>query len=281
MFDSISLYPNPTRPVTFEVLKSAAQILAAQKKRLLVQDAHREQLGGIEGVEFVSGGVFFSSDLIIAFGGDGTLLSASHAALDYGTPILGVNCGHVGFMTSISSEELCCLSDLTEDTFRIEERMMLSVFLRGKEYHALNEACVVSKNSCRLSTFEVSVDGITIGEYHADGIIVATSTGSTAYSLSAGGAAVDPRLDCLCITPVCPHSLLRARAIVVPPVSRINLSCLEKDVEEAVLCMDGRQEIELGADAVEIRKSTAVTRILVPREHHFCNVLYSKFFERN
>lgn len=281
MFETISLYPNPTRPVTFEVLSLAARLLAAQNKRLLAEETYRETLEGLGCLEFVSKEALFSSDLVIAFGGDGTLLSASHESQNSAPPILGVNCGHVGFMTSIASEDLPALSSLDEEHFRIEERMMLSVRKNNTEYHALNEACVVSKNSCRLSTFEVAVDGITIGEYHADGIIVATSTGSTAYSLSAGGAAVDPRLDCICITPVCPHSLLRARAIVVPPASRVKLSCLEKEGEEAVLCMDGREEIELGTDVVEIRRSERVTRILIPRDHHFCNVLYSKFFERN
>ncbi len=281
MFETIALYPNPTRPATFEVLRSAAQILCARDKRLLVDEVYRPLLKDAVGLEFVPTQTFLSADLIIAFGGDGTLLSAASAALDHFTPILGVNCGHVGFMTSISSEELERLAFLKNEDFRLEERMMLSVRHRGKEYHALNEACMVSKNSCTLSAFEVSVDDITIGKYHADGVIVATSTGSTAYSLSAGGAAVDPRLDCICITPVCPHSLLRARAIVEPPSSRVKVTCLPKEGEEAVLCVDGRKEIELGTEPVEIERSERVTRILMPREHHFCNVLYSKFFERN
>lgn len=281
MFEKVALYPNPARPSSFDVLERAATLLRAQNKRLFAEEGHRTRLQGVAGLEFVSSDELFCADLVIAFGGDGTLLSASHQAMKHSTPILGVNCGHVGFMTSISSEELEKLACLDEERFRLEERMMLSVKHRGNEYHALNEAYVVSKNSCTLSSFDVSVDGATIGEYHADGLIVATSTGSTAYSLSAGGAAVDPRLDCICITPVCPHSLLRARAVVMPPQVKVQITAVQKDGDTAVLCVDGRQEIELGTDPVEIEKSARVTRILVPVEHQFCNVLYSKFFERN
>lgn len=281
MFNTIALYPNPVRGETFATLIDAAGILRARGKRLLVDERHREVLSDVQGVEFVSQDDFFSSDLVIAFGGDGTLLSASHEAEKHGTPILGVNCGNVGFLTSIASAELEKLSMLKKENFRIEERMMLSVRHRGREYVALNEACVVSKNSCKLSAFDVTVDGVYIGHYHADGLIVATSTGSTAYSLSAGGAAVDPRLDCVCITPICPHSLLRARPIIEPPTAKVVIAKHPSSKASAVLCVDGREEIELGEDAVEITKSTRVTRILMPKEHHFCNVLYNKFFERS
>ncbi|MBR6529849.1 MAG: NAD(+)/NADH kinase [Clostridia bacterium] len=281
MFETIALYPNPTRRVTFEVLANAAQILKKSGARLLADERYQLLLQDVEGITFVSEREFFSADLVIAFGGDGTLLSASHEASEKGTPILGVNCGHVGFLTSVSSADLDRLSDLQSGAFCIQERMMLSVLHRGKEYYALNEACVVSKNNCTLSAYDVSVDDIYIGHYHADGLIVATSTGSTAYSLSAGGAAVDPRLDCLCITPICPHSLLRARPIIVPPTSCVKISHRADETDEVVLCVDGRQEIELATDAIEISKSEKVTRVLVPKEHHFCNVLYSKFFERN
>lgn len=281
MFECIALYPNPVREVTFEALTQAAHILRARDKRLLVDEKYRSIFKDTIGVEFVDKQTFFSADLVIAFGGDGTLLSASYEASRHGTPILGINCGHVGFMTSLSASEMDRLASLQNTHFRIEERMMLSVRHRGKEYFALNEACVVSKNSCTLSAFDVTVDGIYIGHYHADGLIVATSTGSTAYSLSAGGAAVDPRLDCICVTPICPHSLLRARPIIEPPSATVVVSHVVSGKDEAVLCVDGRKEIELGDDPVEICKSERVTRILMPKEHHFCNVLYSKFFERN
>ena len=281
MFETVSLYPNPTRSVAFEALAEVAHVLRARGKRLLVDRAHQARLEGVSDVEFVESADLYKADLIVVFGGDGTLLSASHEASQTGTPILGINCGHVGFMTSLSAEEMDRFASCRAEDFRIEERMMLRVLHRGREYHALNEACVVSKNSCTLSAFDASVDGNLIGNYHADGLIVATSTGSTAYSLSAGGAAVDPRLDCVCITPICPHSLLRARPIIVPPNATVTLRHTTSDESAAVLCVDGREEIELGAEAVEITRSERKTRLLVPRDHHFCSVLYSKFFERN
>ncbi len=281
MFETISLYPNPHRKESLEALVRASQILSSRGKRLFVHQNNRQLLEHTVGVEFVTDEAFFCADLIIAFGGDGTLLSASYDARAYGTPILGINFGRVGFMTGLGAEEMERLCTLQSEDFRIEERMMLCARHRGKEYHALNEICVVSKNSCTLSEFDVTIDDTFVGHYHADGVIVATSTGSTAYSLSAGGAAVDPRLDCICITPICPHSLLRARPIIEPPEVKVQLShiCAGKDI--AVLCIDGRKEIELGDDAVEICRSEHVTRLLMPKGQNFCNVLYSKFFERN
>ena len=281
MFEIVSLHPNPQREECFALLPRAAEILKKAGKRLYLREEHRERFAALDGVEFVPDAVFYSSDLIISFGGDGTILSVSRQARVYRTPILGVNCGHVGFLTAFSSEDLSGLSDLSEDKVRIEDRMMLTVSHRGKKYHALNEACVVSKNSCAISEFDVTIDDNFIGHYFADGVIVATSTGSTAYSLSAGGAAVDPRLNCICITPICPHSLLRARPLIEPPTAKVCLSHISSAKSAAVLCIDGRREIDLGEDPVEIRKSRQVTRLVLPREQNFCNVLYSKFFERN
>lgn len=282
MFERIGLYPNPTRDESFEALLHAAMHLSARGMQLLVEERYREPLKSAIGVRFVPEEAFYGeSDLIISFGGDGTLLSATHGASLRGVPILGVNFGHVGFMTGLEASDMEKICYLNEDYFRIEERMMLSVRHRGKEYHALNEACVVSKNLCTLSAFDVTVDENYIGHYHADGIIVATSTGSTAYSLSAGGAAVDPRLRCICITPICPHSLLRARPIIEPPTARVHLTHIAKGRDAAVLCVDGHGEIELCDEPVEISRSERITRLLLPKNHNFCNVLYSKFFERN
>ncbi|MBQ2252355.1 MAG: NAD(+)/NADH kinase [Clostridia bacterium] len=281
MFETISLYPNPTRNVAFEALSEVARVLFARGKRLFVERSHQARLCDVEGLEFVASEELYRADLIVVFGGDGTLLSAAHEASKTGIPILGINCGHIGFMTSFSAEELDRFASWHAEDFRIEERMMLRVLHRGHEYHALNEACVVSKNSCTISEFDALVDDNLIGNYRADGLIVATSTGSTAYSLSAGGAAVDPRLDCICITPICPHSLLRARPIIVPPSATVTLRHTTSDRSAAVLCVDGREEIELGGEPVRITKSERATRLLFPRDHHFCSVLYSKFFERN
>lgn len=281
MFETIALYPNPQKEQSFAAVRGVAEILRRHGARLVIDAVYSARLSPEMQIDpLPTEEMFACADLIVSFGGDGTILSAANHAAARATPILGINFGHIGFLTELDRGDLSPLSRLFSGEYHIDERMMLSVRHRGAEYHALNEACVVSKNSCTLSEFDISVDGTLIGHYHADGVVVATATGSTAYSLSAGGALVDPRLSCICITPICPHSLLRARPLIEPPQAKVGLSHISGGKGAAVLCVDGREEIELADAPVDIEQSTRVTRLLRLNERNFCNVLYNKFNER-
>ena len=156
--------------------------------------------------------IFEAADAVIVLGGDGSILDAARRAAPLGKPLLGINMGHLGYMTELEMSEISLLSRLVEGNYRIDERSMLSVSVlseRGvrNESFALNDAVISNGSISRVVDLELYEGGELVSSYRSDGIIVATPTGSTAYSMSAGGPIADPKLACLCVTPVCPHSL--------------------------------------------------------------------------
>ena len=155
--------------------------------------------------------VYAEADILIVLGGDGTILEAARRAAPKGTPILGVNLGRVGYMAELELDDLDLLHKLFTGEYEIEKRSMLRVELRSggelKSFcYALNDAVISNGSVARIVELELSEGGVPVTSYRSDGLIVATPTGSTAYSMSAGGAIVDPRVSCICVTPVCPFS---------------------------------------------------------------------------
>lgn len=152
------------------------------------------------------------SDVTVALGGDGTIIHTAKRAAICGRAVLGINGGRLGFMAGLEADELERLSALIRGEYTVEKRMLLDIVVQtgeggGTRYSALNEAVVSRGSLSRMIELEVSNRGERVARYRADGVIVATPTGSTAYSLSAGGPVIDPALRCLLLTPVCPHSL--------------------------------------------------------------------------
>lgn len=215
------------------------------------------------------------ADLLIVLGGDGTLLSVAREAGARRVPILGVNLGTLGFMAEISREEMfAALERVLDGSMQVQERMRLDVrALRGDEevarYLALNDAVVANSNFARLVHLATRVDDMEVTEYHADGLIVCTPTGSTAYSLSAGGPILDPRLEALVLTPISPHTLTH-RPVVLPPTSRIEVRALPRGGEMR-LSVDGQAGIALrDADRVLVERAAAPVHLMVsPFRNHF------------
>jgi NAD+ kinase len=220
-------------------------------------------------------------DLLIVLGGDGTLLSAARALGDSRTPILAVNLGGLGFLTSVTLDELYpVLAQVLAGQQRTSERMMLDAETsrRGRvvdQHRALNDAVAHKAALSRMHDFDVYVDKVMIGRYRADGLIVATPTGSTAYSLAAGGPIVHPDLDAFVITPICPH-MLTNRPLVIPGAARIEIQ-FPAGEEPVYLTLDGQIGFALEAnDRVAITKSaTKVVYIRSPQKSYF-EVLRSK-----
>jgi len=206
-------------------------------------------------------------DLVVTFGGDGTLISASGPCSETGTPMLGVFFGRFGFVTQADPTEVrAAIRQFLDGEAEFEERMMLKGELMRNDaviasMHALNEITVQRSITQHMMTFGVNVDWEDITTYPADGILVSTPTGSTAYSLSAGGPIVDPRVMAILLTPITPHSLA-ARPLVFSPDSRIEVSVDLRG--DAVFTADGRHRLNmLSGDKVVVTRSERVTRLLV------------------
>jgi NAD+ kinase len=214
-------------------------------------------------------------ELLIVLGGDGTLLSATRALAGHKVPILAVNLGGLGFLTSVTREELYpVLEQVLTERHSTSERMMLNAetLRNGKAIErqtALNDAVIHKAALARMLDFDLYVDSDHVGRYRADGLIVATPTGSTAYSLAAGGPIVHPQLDAFVITPICPH-MLTNRPLVIPDTARveIDIAAAEKTV---YLTLDGQTGFQLQPkDRVAVTKSkNRVVFVRSPRKTYF------------
>ncbi len=220
------------------------------------------------------------ADLLLVLGGDGTLLSMARLVGDLGVPILGVNLGGLGFLTALTVEELFpALEALLRDGLVIEDRMMLAARVvrqgeRLSEYVALNDVVITKSAMSRIINLEVAVQGQFATGYRADGLIVSTPTGSTAYCLSAGGPILYPTMDAVVLTPICSHTLTN-RPIVLPASLSIEVK-LASD-QDVMLTLDGQVGFALKqADVVEVRPAAARIRLLRFPQKHFFSVLRTK-----
>lgn len=222
------------------------------------------------------------ADMLICFGGDGTILHASKAATRADVPILGVNIGTMGFIAELESGELSLLSRIAAGEYTIERRRMLEVTVHRGGAEVLKEIClndaVITKGAvARVVRMAVYCDDVLAMEFGGDGAIVATPTGSTAYSLSAGGPMVEPDARVMVITPICAHDI-RTRPIVAADdrVVAIRLDSFGK--RSAYLSVDGGRALRLGAgDTVRVARATVETKLVRVKQRSFYEVVGSKF----
>lgn len=223
---------------------------------------------------------FVQSDVVLSFGGDGTLLNTVHEVGETRVPILGVNMGRLGFLAIVDDSALVEVVDtLTAGSYRIDERAMLAVTANGpsgsSKHQALNELVIARSGVAGLLTIDVHVDEVFLNSYWADGLIVATPTGSTAYSLSAGGPIISPGSSCLSITPLAPHSLAE-RPIVVPSSASISLR-VRSPRSPYVYAVDGRSTfVEDDETELTLAASDRVVRLVALPGHHYFDTLRSK-----
>jgi NAD+ kinase len=223
------------------------------------------------------------SDLCVTFGGDGTLLYAARIFSQYGVPIVGVNMGRLGFITEFREADLLgCLECVINDKNEYENRIMVDVeVLRdGSPLYrstGLNDLIINTGGISRLIQLEVSSGKSKIGTYRADGIIIATPTGSTAYSLAAGGPILAPTMSAFVICPICPHSL-GARPLVVPAEERVMVKILSKD-REIIGTIDGQVAVDLEhLDEVYVQKSKTVTKLVSLGTRKFYEIVSEKLY---
>jgi NAD+ kinase len=220
-------------------------------------------------------------DLLMVLGGDGTLLSAARALDGSSVPILAVNLGALGFLTSVTLDELYpVLEQVLARRHGTSERMMLEAAIyrdgtAGEAHTALNDAVVNKSAMARMLDFDVYIDSNQVGRYRADGLIVATPTGSTAYSLAAGGPILHPDLDALVITPICPH-MLTNRPLVISGSARVEVDFSAAE-EPVYLTLDGQIGVQLKAkDRIAVTKSPHKVKLVRPMGKTYFEILRSK-----
>ena len=221
------------------------------------------------------------ADLLVCFGGDGTILHAARDATLHNVPLMGVNMGSVGFMAELERGELAQLAPLARGEYTIEERMMLDVrVFRGdrmvSQDLALNDAVLSKGSMARVAELEVLADQTQVTAMTGDGVIIATPTGSTAYSMSAGGPIVEPTSQCIIVTPVCAHRLA-ARAMVLAPQRLVTVRLPKGNRKHLYLSVDGGKAVRLfGGDRVEISRSSYTTKLVQLAHRNFYQVINQK-----
>ena len=226
--------------------------------------------------------LYSEADLLIVMGGDGSILEASRRAAMRKIPILGINLGHLGYMAELEMDELDLLAGLFDGRSFIEKRSMLSLEIVDDtrtriSSFALNEIAITNGSGvARIIDLELSEGGELITPYRADGLIVATPTGSTAYSMSAGGTICDPRLNCLCVTPICPHSLT-ARPLIFPDDAVLEVRNTSTREKMLYITADGRINYEFyRGNVARITRSSLETQLVRLKKYSFYHKLRAK-----
>lgn len=281
----IILTPNPYRDKGFQTVRSAQQILrdAGIETRLCLPfevDRFYEMPKDLRFSRLDR--EIHNADAVICFGGDGTILHMAKTATRANIPILGINIGNMGFIAELESTELEQLKRIASGDYRIDSRMMLDVTVhrdRDIIFHdiCLNDIAITKGAVARIVHLAVNCDGVQALECSGDGVIIATPTGSTAYSLSAGGPIVEPEADNIMITPICAHDVM-SRCIVASGKRVITVGMSQNARRNAFLSVDGGKALRLNmGDVATIKKSNLQTKLIRMKDRSFYDVVNMKF----
>ena len=283
MLRKVILCPNPYRDAQLRVAKEAKRVLDEVGCPNVVCLPFRNQEPpegyglNIEPLQQEIRG----ADMIIAFGGDGTILHLSKTAAHRDIPVLGVNLGSLGFMAELESKELSQLRDLCDGKYEIESHMMLDVSVQrdGRVIYsnlALNEALIARGNISRVIRLQIFTEQGKLVDVAGDGVIVASPTGSTAYSLSAGGPVVEPTARNFIVSPICAHSV-HANAYVLSPERVITVQTEKNSYKPVLLSVDGGRAFSLrSGDSIEVRRSIFDRKLVRLSKRSFCEILQKK-----
>ena len=282
---NIVLSPNPYRDKGLRTAQAAGKILRNAGVDTCMCLPFSVEGRGLElprNIAFQEiGEALKKADILVCFGGDGTILHAAKDANHYGVPILGVNLGSVGFMAELEQGELSMLSKLAVGKYTVEPRMMLDVVVRRDRKiifsdMALNDAVVTKGAVARVLELEVQSDRTVINSFSGDGVIVSTPTGSTAYSMSAGGPIVEPTAENFIVTPICSHSI-NARSFVLGHERTVSVRLGRMARKTAYLSVDGGRAFKLnGGDRVEIKRAATHTYLVRLTGRTFYEIMSQK-----
>jgi NAD+ kinase len=278
-FSTIGIFSKDSDDRVEATLKLLHDFLLAEKIKIVAEENAARFLG----IESMPTRKFCECiDLAIVVGGDGTLLKAGRLLADKNIPVIGINLGRLGFLVDISPDEIAAqLSKMLEGEYTLETRSLLHAeAFRGNkslgDSIALNDVVLHVRNDIRMIEFTTHIDDAFVNTQRADGIVIATPTGSTAYSLSSGGPILHPSLNAVVLVPICPHTLSN-RPIVVSNKSQINISMGESRNVDARVSFDGQANIELKAgDNILIRHKSHKLQLMHPKDYDYYHILRNK-----
>lgn len=282
---NVILTPNPYRDINFQTVRSAIQILreAGINPRVCLPFEVDRSYELPRDIRFSRlDRELPNAEMVICFGGDGTILHMAKAATRKGIPILGVNIGTMGFMAELESSELDKLATIAQGEYSLDNRMMLDVTVQRDRdiiFHdiCLNDVAVTKGAVARIVHLEVKCDGVRAIQSGGDGVIISTPTGSTAYSFSAGGPIVEPEAKNIIITPICAHDV-GSRCVVASDKRVVTVEMVQNARRNAYLSVDGGRAIRLNmGDIATIRKSHLETKLVRIKERSFYDVVSAKF----
>lgn len=277
--ETIAIFTLPSKPEARKYAKEAAKILNDLGINVLANESFLDSIN-TEEVPFINEcpdcDFERKADLVISFGGDGTMLTAAKSLINTGVPVMGFNVGKLGFLaeypTSMLKESLI---SLTSGNYRVVERSVLETTIKDKLYYALNDCVVEKKNTSRMITISAYSNSNHVADYRADGLILTTPTGSTAYSLSCNGPIIAPGTPVFCITPISPHTLT-LRPLVIPNTTEVRM-IVSSPTGESNFVIDGQDVLVIkDGEEVLIKKSDAVVKLVKPLNSSYFDLLKEK-----
>lgn len=283
MFPTIGLIGKFGAPDIEHEVRAVAASLSAQGHRVLLDELTAQGLSLEDWDAVPRDTLGRDCDLVVVVGGDGTLLAAARSLYRYEVPILGINLGRLGFLVDVSPERMHeCLAGVLAGHYTRERRFLLRVhILQGDELlHdgvVLNDVVIHKWRMARMIELETQINGQYVNTHRADGLIVSTPTGSTAYALSGGGPLLTPNLNALALVPICPHTL-SDRPIVISADSRIDVRLANTPASEVRVTLDGQIDYDLGdgGDHIHIRREETPLTLIHPADHDYFKILRAK-----
>lgn len=282
----VVIMPNLTRPNAYETMKK----LCASLDNLGVEYSFLPETDNSDGIpadKIISvNDIPDNADIIIAIGGDGTMIRAAKCVLDYEIPILGVNAGNLAYLMGLEADEMQLLGKMIPADYHVEERLVLQVDVYDDyDNHILTDYCInevvfARGAEIKLTKFDLYCDNRFINRYNSDGLIISTPTGSTAYNLAAGGPIVDPRIECIILSPICPHSLVE-RSVIFSSSSVFRIENPPGAIQ-ALLSCDGRDSIVFDASyKAVIKNADKKAKFIRLKDDTFMDILHKKMKSNN
>jgi len=282
---TVGIVPNHDKEAAMNMVKDLVEFLKSKEVKPVLTYSVADLIG-LNEIGVTKFELYSKSDFIIVLGGDGTLLDTGRKAAKYGTPLLGINMGTMGFLASADGNDANeTIEKVLNGEYKLEKRLMLQSEITSdsytpKVYSAVNDVCISRGVFTKITNYSIFVNDEYVATFRADGIIISTPTGSTAYNLSAGGPVLKPDISCMVITPICAHSL-HSRSIVVSAEDIIRVEASFGSNGDIIMSMDGQTSVILNnGDAIEIKKSEHTVNIIKTNNMGFYDILRKKLISK-